>query len=162
MIGQVWLVCQSPVQCQWTIPVPRSTLQLHPQLILPLLLNKRANAKRFMISRHWIPANWISRVCSFFNIKSFHILIDMTEGQMIQLDNQIDEHWYNWFKILFKKLKIQLNNCRYEGTLDGRSGFFPISYVEVSKRKTMICKMIIFGLPGDCADFIITKLTKPR
>lgn len=38
--------------------------------------------------------------------------LDFKEGQLIQLDNQIDEHWY-------------------EGTLEGRSGFFPISYVEV-------------------------------
>ncbi|CAK5062279.1 unnamed protein product [Meloidogyne enterolobii] len=39
-------------------------------------------------------------------------LILFIEGQIIQLDSQIDEHWF-------------------EGTLDGRSGFFPITYVEV-------------------------------
>ncbi|KAL7078192.1 hypothetical protein ACQ4LE_002050 [Meloidogyne hapla] len=38
--------------------------------------------------------------------------LDFKEGQVIQLDSQIDEHWF-------------------EGTLDGRSGFFPITYVEV-------------------------------
>lgn len=38
--------------------------------------------------------------------------LDFKEGQIIQLDSQIDEHWF-------------------EGTLDGRSGFFPITYVEV-------------------------------
>ncbi|KAI3416086.1 Endophilin-A [Globodera pallida] len=38
--------------------------------------------------------------------------LDFKEGQLIQLDSQIDEHWF-------------------EGTLDGRTGFFPISYVEI-------------------------------
>ncbi|KAL3122531.1 hypothetical protein niasHT_003067 [Heterodera trifolii] len=38
--------------------------------------------------------------------------LDFKEGQIIQLDSQIDEHWF-------------------EGTVDGRTGFFPITYVEV-------------------------------
>lgn len=38
--------------------------------------------------------------------------LDFKEGEIIQLDSQIDEHWF-------------------EGTLNGRSGFFPITYVDV-------------------------------
>lgn len=34
--------------------------------------------------------------------------LDFKEGEIIQLDSQIDEHWF-------------------EGTLNGRSGFFPIT-----------------------------------